>query len=126
MKRNQQYLVTTVLFIITDIVSWIMVLSCLLVALLLPFEKEYISSWSQIFQNRETAIMLEVISTLIHGLGFYLLFKRKIVGFLLLILSGSAFLIVTKDNMVLYYLIGVFGLFGIPWSLSYFQAKSIN
>jgi len=90
-------------------------------SLISVFVPPSMTAWSIIGLSQTVVIPLELINTLLSGLGFYLLIKRKIIGFALIIITSIISLFATKFFHIytVYYLVALLIIVGLPWALSY-------
>ena len=107
-------------FILADIICWLIVI-LLIASLISTFIPPFITAWS-IAGLPETAIIsLEFINTLLTGIGFYLLTKRRVAGFVLILFTSIIELSATKFFHIhsVYYSIALLSIIGLPWILSF-------
>jgi hypothetical protein len=109
---------TKVAFNIADIACWLMVVLSI-GTLVVVFFPPYISTWSVMGLPTNMEITLEVINTLINGFGFYLLIKRKPIGFVFIAVTSVFELIATMYFHVytVYYLLVLVVIVSAPWVL---------
>jgi len=113
---------TKIAFSITDIISWVLIIVCVLASFGLLVDPKF-SGWA-LFENSIILNMLfEVFVTLIHAFGFYLLIKRKILGFVLIVISTSIFWVITRNAINLYYLLIILMVFSGTWLAAYSELK---
>lgn len=107
-----------IVFRIADIFCWLMVvlsISTLVVALFPP----YITTWSIAGLPVSLVIMLEVLNSIVNGFGYYLLLRRKPIGFVLIVVTSMFCLLATKYFHVytLYYVLALLAIVSTPWAL---------
>jgi len=109
---------TGIAFWVADIVCWLMV--ALSVATLgAAFFPPHISTWYAIELPTGLLVPLEVINSLINGFGFYLLIKRKALGFILIFVTSVVSLAASRYFHIeaIYYLLALFAVVSMPWVL---------
>lgn len=114
-------------FYIADIICWLFIVTAI-VSLIFTFIPPKITLWSFSGLSQNTNIVLEFINTILNGLGFYLIIKRKVIGFVIVVLTASLTLAAQKVFIIesIYILLSVLIVIGLPWFLSYkevFNAK---
>lgn len=114
------YKFTKYAFNLADIICWLFVILSA-AALISTFIPPSMTTWSIMELSQTIVISLEFINTLLSGLGFYLLIKRKLIGFILIIITSITALLATKFFHIhtVYYLIALLVIIGSPWLLSY-------
>ena len=113
---------TTLIFRITDLLAWVLIVASVLSVLVMPFsESEYYAlkgvdtPWS--------IVCFKAVCNLLLAAGFYLYIKRKVIAFLLISLAFVSAAAVTASLFSIWVLLGILALFGIPWVLSAIFAK---
>ena len=109
---------TKIAFSLADIVCWLMVaLSIGTIAVV--FFPPFISTWSVMGLPTTLVISLEVLNSLVNGFGYYLLLRRKSIGFILIVVTSALDLLATKFFHVytIYYLLALVAIVSMPWVL---------
>jgi hypothetical protein len=109
---------TKIAFNIADIVCWLM-LVLTIGTLVVVFFPPYMNTWAIKGLPINLVIILEVVNTLINGLGYYLLIKRKPFGFFFIVATSAIDLIATMYFHVytVYYLLVLLAIVSAPWVL---------
>ncbi len=108
-----------VLFSITDFFAWFLFGLTLVACFTAPFgHPAYLKMAGEAVTFMRVAS--EMVGFGLASIGFFLLTKRKVVGFLFII-SGSIFLSLVRENVAeIYALIVILLFFGIPWVLFFY------
>jgi len=111
---------TRYLFNFSDAVSWLLIISAVL-TLVAAFIPPTITTWSIMSLSPSIMVVLETSNALLGGIGFYLIIKRKIYGFVLIIIYLIANIAFSKFPIIdiLYYSAIVLFIVGLPWLVSY-------
>ena len=114
-------------FNLADVVSWFFVIVAVL-TLAFAFTPPLITTWSFMELSPSIMVSLETINSLLGGIGFYLLIKRKIYGFALIIIYVVANLVFSKYPTlhVLYYSLILLFIVGLPWAMSFKEVRNVN
>ena len=107
-------------FNLADIICWLIVI-LLIASLISTFIPPIITTWSIAGLPKTAVVSLEFFNTLLTGIGFYLLIKRKVAGFALILFTSIIELSATKFFHIhsIYYSIALLSIIGFPWILSY-------
>lgn len=119
--------VTKYAFNLADVVSWFFVILAIL-SLVAVFIPPPMTTWSIIALPPIAMVSLETANNLISGAGFYLIIKRKIYGFALIIISQIANLTFSKFAIIDIFYLPLIILFivGLPWAMSYKEVQNEN
>ena len=87
--------------------------------LAVAFFPPYISTWYVMGLPTKLVITLEVSNSLLNGFGYYLLLKRKAIGFVIIVVTSALYLLATKFFHVytIYYLLALVVIVSMPWVL---------
>ena len=114
------YKITKYAFNLADIMSWLIII---LIALSLPFAfiGPSISMWSNTVPPPTYVLVLEFLNTLLNGIGFYLLIKRKPIGFAFVVVTGIIATVAIRFHHIyhVYYLLIILFILALPWFLGY-------
>ena len=107
-------------FNLADTICWLFVVIAIL-NIIFTFITSNITMWSISGLSETTNIILEFINTIFSGLGFYLIIKRKIIGFALVVVTSVFTLLASRYIHIytVYLLITILIIIGLPWALSY-------
>ena len=120
MKSNK---LTKYAFNLADIICWLFVILSVL-NVIFTFVVPKVTMWSIPGASVTTTIILEFINTLLGGVGFYLIIKRKVIGFALVFITSAFMLLASKLFLIesLYLFVAILIIIGLPWLLSYKEA----
>ncbi len=112
---------TKILFRITDVLAWLLFAGSMLSAVTAPFilpEHLPLKGEDPTFLRISSEVFVYASS----ALGFFLLARRKLAGFIFLVISIIVFAIIKPQIYQLFSLLGILVIFGLPWVLgSYVQ-----
>lgn len=112
--------ITKFAFIVGDVISWLFVIISIATVVLF-FVPPAITTWSVMDLSDGVLAFLETVNILINGVGFYLLTRRKLLGFVLITLTFVLNVAMSKLPMMnlLSYTTIILLIVGLPWALSY-------
>ena len=107
-------------FNLADAICWLFIITAI-ASLAFTFIPPEITIWSIPELSKSTNITLEFINTAFNGLGFYFILKRKIIGFVFVILTFIFTQLAAKVFFIeaAYILIFFLIIIVLPWVLSY-------
>ena len=111
------------MFGVTDVISIIIIALCMLTPFGLLLEPKY-AGWSLLENTALIKMSFELIITFLHGVGFYLLLKRKIIGFLFIIITSIIFIFIRNNIIYIYYLATILIFYAFPWATTYIELKN--
>jgi hypothetical protein len=108
-----------ILFSITDFFAWIFFGLTLVACVTAPFgHPAYLKMAGEAVTFMRVAF--EMVGLGLVSVGFFLLAKRKIVGFLFIIIASILLSLVRENISEIYALIAILVFFGIPWGLGFY------